>query len=158
MDHRFGCKVQIKLYDGPTYISLDVRGVQDADSHAPEKERSKHLTVKQLHALHTGVRMSPTQSARSLRRNLANFSPEKQINPLKIRNVRRQVAKFRAQITREQLDNVKIDDSYDSLVRYTDYYERLILFWVMSRISIKNAATCRPSKKKREKKMNGTFC
>ena len=25
MDHRFGCKVQIKLYDGPTYISLDVR-------------------------------------------------------------------------------------------------------------------------------------
>ncbi len=46
MAYRFGCQCQIKLFDGPTYTALQVRGVHDADSHAPEKEKSKHLTVK----------------------------------------------------------------------------------------------------------------
>jgi hypothetical protein len=120
MHYRFGCKVQIKLYESPTYYLLEVRGEHNADSHAPEKERSKHLTVKQIQAIHTGVRMAPAQSAVTLRRNLVNFSPEKQINPIKIRNVRRQVAKFRAELTLEQLDNFRIDDSYGSLVRFSD--------------------------------------
>jgi hypothetical protein len=111
MSHRFGCKCQIRIFDGPSYMSLEVRSPHDAESHAPDKEISKHLTVTQMHALATGVHMCPAQSGRSLRRNLANFSPEKRINPLKIRNVRRKVAKFRADLTLEQLDNVKIDDS-----------------------------------------------
>ena len=86
MAYRFGCKVQIKLFDGPTYMSLDVRGEHNADSHSGDKEKSKHLSVKQIEAIHTGVRISPAQSARSLRRNLANFQchPDQQINPLKI--------------------------------------------------------------------------
>ena len=92
----------------------------DAESHSQEKEVSKHLTVKQMQALATGVRMCPAQSGRSLRRNLANFSPEKRIDPLKIRNVRRKVAKFRADLTLEQLDHVKIDDFFGSLVRFAD--------------------------------------
>mmetsp|Transcript_52291 Transcript_52291/g.109132 ORF Transcript_52291/g.109132 Transcript_52291/m.109132 type:complete len:96 (+) Transcript_52291:127-414(+) len=34
MAYRFECKVQIKLYDDPTYTSLEVRGEHDADSHS----------------------------------------------------------------------------------------------------------------------------
>ena len=91
MFYRFGCKVQIKLYDGTSYILLEARGEYNADSHSRDKEKSKHLTVKQIQTnlegeVQAGNRISPAQSARSLRRNLANFRPEKQINPLKIRN------------------------------------------------------------------------
>ena len=120
MHYRFACKCQLRLSDGPLYILLERRGDHTPDSHSSEKELSKHLTVKQIQALQTGVRMSPAQSARSLRRNLANFSPEKQIDPLKIRNVRRKVAKFRADLTLEQLAHHNIDDSYGSLVRYAE--------------------------------------
>jgi hypothetical protein len=95
--HRFGCKVQVRFYDCPLYMSLEFRGTHNADSHSADKDVSKHLKVKQLLAIETGIRMAPAQSARSLRRNLSNLSPEEQINPLKIRNVRRQVAKFRAE-------------------------------------------------------------
>ena len=52
--------------------------------------------------------------------NLANFSPDKRIDPIKIRVVRRTVARFRNDLTLEQLDNIKINDSYGSLVRFTD--------------------------------------
>ena len=128
MAYRFGCKVQIKLFDGPTYMSLDVRGEHNADSHSRDKEKSKHLSVKQIEAIHTGVRISRAQSARTLRRNLANFHADQQIDPLKLRNVRRQVAKFRADLTLEQLDNYKIDDSYGSLERFAEakWFETLI--------------------------------
>ena len=45
------CKMaRIKLYDGPAYILLAVRGEHDTDSHSPGKEKSKHLTVEQLQA------------------------------------------------------------------------------------------------------------
>ena len=118
MAYRFGCKVQIKLFDGPTYMSLDVRGDHNADSHS--RDKSKHLSVKQIEAIHTGVRIAPSQSARTLRRNLANFHADQQIDSLKIRNVRRQVAKFRADLTLEQFDNFKIDDSYGSLARFAE--------------------------------------
>jgi hypothetical protein len=35
-----GCKVQIKVYDGPAYTALEVLGEHDEDSHSSEKERS----------------------------------------------------------------------------------------------------------------------
>ena len=109
-------------------MALEVRGEHNADSHSGDKEKSKHLSVKQIEAIHTGVRIAPSQSARTLRRNLANFNPDQQIDPLKIRNVRRQVAKFRADLTLEQLDNYKIDDSFGSLSRFAEakWFETLI--------------------------------
>jgi hypothetical protein len=120
MQYRFGCTCQLRMFDGPSYMCLEIRGEHNPDSHAPEKEISKHLTVKQQHAIQTGVRISPGLSARSLRRNLANFSPEKQIDPLKIRNVKRKVAKCRADLTLEQLDQCKVDDSFGSLSAFSD--------------------------------------
>ena len=72
--------VKSKKFDGPLstplYRALQVRGEHNADSHSPDKERSKHLTVKQIHAIATGVRMAPNQSARTLRRNPTNFDEE----------------------------------------------------------------------------------
>jgi hypothetical protein len=62
---------------------LERRGDHTPESYSSEKEVSKHLTVKQIQALQTSISMSPAQSARFLRHNLANFSPEKQIDPLK---------------------------------------------------------------------------
>jgi hypothetical protein len=55
------------------------------------------------------VRIDPSQSARMLRRNLSNLSPEKRIDPKHCRNVRRVVQTFRAELTLEQLDDLRIE-------------------------------------------------
>ncbi len=44
-----------------------------------------------------------------LRRNLSNLSPEKRIDPKHCRNVRRVVQTFRAELTLEQLDDLRIE-------------------------------------------------
>ena len=64
---RFGCCAEIKIYGGLSFMALETRGVHDADSHHPDKDRSKHLKVKQIEAIQTGVRVSPNQSTRQLR-------------------------------------------------------------------------------------------
>jgi hypothetical protein len=122
MHYWFRCKCQVKFYDGEHYMTLDVHGQHNTDSRSAEKETSKHLKVEQILALHTGVCSAPSQSIRALQRNLVNLSPDKSIDPIKIRVVRSTVAKFRAVLTLEQLDNYKIDDSSSlgSLVRYTE--------------------------------------
>ncbi len=104
MAYRFGCNCQIKISDGTSYCSLQVRGEHNADSHAPDKDKSKHLKVAQLRALQEGVRLAPSQPPRTFRRNMANLGPEVEIDPSLIRHVRRRVAKVRAQLTLEQLE------------------------------------------------------
>ena len=47
-----------------------------------------------------------------------NLSTEKRIDPKLLRNMKWQVVKVRAQLTTEQLDEFKIDNSFGSLVRY----------------------------------------
>jgi hypothetical protein len=64
--------------------------------------------------------MCPTQSGKSLRQNLSDFEAEVCIDPLKMRNVRRKVAKFRADLTFQQRNNLKIDNSFGSLVHCYD--------------------------------------
>ena len=110
----------MKVTDSAGYLLLDKRGVHDEDCHHPDKDTSKYLKVQQLEAIHLGVRISPNQSARQLRRNLVNLSPEKRVDPKLLRNMKRQVVKVRAQLTTEQLDEFKIDDSFGSLVRYAE--------------------------------------
>ncbi len=111
---------QIIFFDGPLYTALQVRGEHNADSHSPDKERSKHLTVKQIHAIATGVRMAPNQSARTLWRNLTNFDEGVQIDPVKTRNLRHKVARIHAKITFKKLDQFKMDDSFGTLTRYSE--------------------------------------
>jgi len=48
------------------------------------------------------------------------FESKKRIDPKLLRNMKRQVVKVRAQLTTEQLDEFKIDDSFGSLVRYAE--------------------------------------
>ena len=117
---RFGCKAEVKITESTGYHSLETRGVHDAESHHPDKDKSKHLKLKQIEAIETGVRIAPNQSARQLRRNLVNLSPSKRVDPKLLRNMKRQVVKVRAELTLEQLDTHKIDDSFGSLVRYAD--------------------------------------
>ncbi len=69
-----------------------------------------HLTVKQMHALTTGVCMCPAQCGKSLQHNLANLGANVRIYLLKMQNVRSKVAEFRADLTLQQLDNFKIDN------------------------------------------------
>ncbi len=113
---RFACQCELKVTDTPGYQMLDKRGVHDEDCHHPDKDKSKYLKVQQIEAIHLGVCISPDQSAQQLRRNLVNLSPEKRIDPKLLRNMKQQVVKVRAQLTTEQLDEFKIDDSYGSLV------------------------------------------
>jgi hypothetical protein len=68
----------------------------------------------------TGVRVSPQQSARELRRNLVNLSPEKRFSSSLMWFLQRKVVKVRAELTLEQLGALVIDDSFGSLVRYAD--------------------------------------
>jgi hypothetical protein len=100
MSYQFRCKIQVKFYNGWYCMALDVCWQHNADSHSAEKDTSMHVEVKQILALHKGVCSAPSQSARALLRNLVNFSPDKRINPIKIRVVRSTVAKFRADLSR----------------------------------------------------------
>ncbi len=67
-------------------------------------------------AIRTGVRIAPKQSAKLLRRNLENSSPEKRISPSLAECVRHKVRKFRLELTSELLDGLAVDDSYGFLV------------------------------------------
>ncbi len=67
----------MKITDSSGYQLLETRGVCDEDCHHPDKDKSKHLKLKQIEAIHNRVPVSPNQSARQLRHNLVNLSPEK---------------------------------------------------------------------------------
>jgi hypothetical protein len=97
-----------------------MQGEHNDDSHHPDKDRSKHLKLKQIKAIHTGVHTSPNQSAQQRRHNLVNLSSSKQVDPKVLSNMKRQVVKVRAELTLEQLDRIKIDDSFGSLVWYAN--------------------------------------
>jgi hypothetical protein len=79
MKPQLGCQVQIKVIESAN-ITLLQRCKHDENSHSHDKDKSKHLKVKQLEAIRTGVRMSPAQSPNS-RNNLIDFSPEMQVDP-----------------------------------------------------------------------------
>ena len=115
---RFGCKCEMKVTEAASYVKLEKRGVHDEDCHHPDKDRSKHLKWKQIEAISTGVRVSPNQSARQLRRNLVNLSPDKRVAPNLLRNMKYRVFKVKAELTMQQLDAIKIDDSFGSLQSY----------------------------------------
>ncbi len=88
---------------------LETRGEHNEECHNPTKDKSKYLKLKQLDAIQTGVRVSPQQSARELRRNLVNLSPEKRISPKLIRSLQRKVVKVRSELTLEQLDALHLE-------------------------------------------------
>ncbi len=92
-------KYQVKFYYGEYYVALDVLWQHNADSHSAEKATSKHIKVKQILALHTGVHSAPSQSAKALLLKLVNFSPNKRIDPIKIRVVCSTVARFSANLS-----------------------------------------------------------
>jgi hypothetical protein len=77
---RFGCKCQIKITENPNYHLLETRGEHNEDCHNLTKNKSKFFQMKQLDAIHTGLSVSPNQSARGFRRNLVNLSPEKRVS------------------------------------------------------------------------------
>jgi hypothetical protein len=110
----WGGNAEMKVTDSTSYQLLEPRGVHDDDSHHPDKDKSKHLKWKQIEANHTEVRISLNQSARQLRSNLINLSPNEWISLMLLRNMKL------AKLTLEQLDSVKIDDSFGSLVWYAD--------------------------------------
>ncbi len=45
MAHWFRCKCQIRIFDGPSYMSLELLGEHNPDSLSQDKEKSKYLTV-----------------------------------------------------------------------------------------------------------------
>ncbi len=63
------------------YVSLEMRGMNDAEKSSPEKDTSKFLKVAQIPAIAMAFRIAPKQSAKHLCRNLENNSLEKQIDP-----------------------------------------------------------------------------
>jgi hypothetical protein len=112
---RFGCCVQIKVIENASYIALLQRGEHDKTSHAHDKDKSKHLKVRQLKAIRTGVLISPAQGARILPRNLTNLSLEMRVDPNYARSTWREEKTYL-----EQLDDLQIDDSVGSLVRFSE--------------------------------------
>ena len=112
MIRRFGCMCQLKICRTDHYVTLEIRGTHDAESHAAEKDTSKFLKVAQIEAIRTGVRIAPGQSAKHLRRHLEHSSPTKRIAPELLPAVRRRVRKFRSELTMESLQSGAIDDSF----------------------------------------------
>ena len=67
MKRRFNCDCQLKICRSDLYVSVEMRGTHDENSHAPDKEVSKFLKVAQIEAIRDGVRVAPKQSAKHLR-------------------------------------------------------------------------------------------
>ncbi len=61
--------------------------MHDEHSHKPSKDESKHLKRRQIEVVHTGVLVSPNQSALQLHSNLVNLSLDKQVNPKHLCNL-----------------------------------------------------------------------
>ena len=120
MKRRFGCECQLKICRTDAYVSIEMRGTHDAESHAPEKDRSKFLKVAQIEAIRSGVRVAPKQSAKHLRRNLEHSSPNSRIDPELLSSVRRKVRKFRHELTMDSLKSGALDDSYGHLERLVE--------------------------------------
>ncbi len=118
MKYRFGCNFELKIGRAEEYVTLEMRGTHYLSSHAPNKYNSKFLKVAQINAIRQGVRMAPKQSAKHLRRNLQQCSPNARIEPKLIESVRRKVSKFRAELTSELLDCLKMDDSFGALTEF----------------------------------------
>lgn len=118
--NRFQCFCELKVTRSSADVVLEMRGTHDADSHAPDKDKSKFLKVAQIEAIRTGVRIAPKQSAKLLRRHLEHCSPNSRIDPALIGSLRRKVRKFRAELTSELLDGLKVDDSYQSLLKLVE--------------------------------------
>ncbi len=53
------------------YHLLETRGEHNEDHHNLTKDKSEFLKMKQLDAIHTGVLVSPNQSARELEPNFS---------------------------------------------------------------------------------------
>ena len=118
MEYRFGCNCEPKVGRSEDFVTLEMRGTHDLSSHAPDQDNSKFLKVAQINAIRQGVRMAPKQSAKHLRRNLEQCSPNARIEPKLILSVRRKVRKFRAELTSELLDGLKMDDSFGALTQF----------------------------------------
>ncbi len=50
MTRHFNCTCQLKICLTDLYVSIKMRGTYEADSHASDKDRSKHLSVVQTKA------------------------------------------------------------------------------------------------------------
>ncbi len=51
MIRRFGCMSQLQICRTDHYVTLEIRGTHDAESHAPEKDTSKFLKEAQIEAI-----------------------------------------------------------------------------------------------------------
>ncbi len=57
MQRRFQCDCQLKICHAPDYFSLEIRGMQDVNSHAPDKDTGPNfLKVAQIDVIQQGVR------------------------------------------------------------------------------------------------------
>ncbi len=72
MKCRFKCNCELKMCRSPEFVSLEMCGQHDENSHAPKKNRSKNLKVAKIDAIRQGVHMAPTQSAKNIRCHLEN--------------------------------------------------------------------------------------
>ena len=75
--HRCKCAVQMRIIDGPKYISLQFLGQHDADSH--QRDRSKYLTAAMKGAITAQVLVNPLKTAGNVRRELESASPAKRV-------------------------------------------------------------------------------
>lgn len=118
MKRRFACNCELKIGRSEDFVTLEMRGTHDRSSHAPDKDQSKFLKLAQIDAIRQGVRMAPKQTAKHLRRNLQQCSPDKRIDPKLLPCIRRKVRKFRKELTGELLDGLKMDDSFGALNQF----------------------------------------
>jgi hypothetical protein len=93
--------------------------------------KQRQIKVSQVEAARCDSDLSTRFAATKcweLLRNLVNLSPDKQISPSLMRALQRRVVKVRAELTLEHLDDLAIDDSFGSLLRYAEAKWFLTLF------------------------------
>jgi hypothetical protein len=61
MKCRFNCYCQLEICRTDLYVSVEMRGTHDENSHAPDNDVSKILKVAQIEAIMDGVQVAPSR-------------------------------------------------------------------------------------------------
>jgi hypothetical protein len=101
------CPVSFQVRHTREYTTLRACHEHKADSHAQSK--AKYLSSAQKAGLRRATVCAITESARQIRRNTLNFSPQSKVQPELLRSAQRVVSKQRHETLSSQTKGITLD-------------------------------------------------
>ena len=120
------CPVRFQVRHTREYTTLRACHEHKADSHAQSK--AKYLSSAQKAGLRRATKCAITESARQIRRNTLNFSPQSKVPPDLLRSAQRVVSKQRHETLSAQTKGITLDGKEGPMHRLAQEldFERLL--------------------------------